>query len=326
MRLLSALVFLLPVPAIADSFSLHSKVSDVTVYAMGAKITRSTPFSIPAGQHDLIVQDLPTYLDFEYGRVHVDGARMGAMTMRDDYAPPRDETTSPEIKAAENRIEEIELQIESVKDKASEARLAAEAAQAQIGFLGQLGNSDDMAGAGLDMLRDMSRMIASEALAAQQSAHAARIESRRIERQLEDLQEDLEKAKQALASLIPEDEDRAYLAVSVVTEDAADGVMTVTYFSDEALWAPVYDMYLTRGSAASVDIERGAIVRQETGETWTDVKLTLSTVLPLSRTEPRTLYSQLRQIVKPEPQRVDLDEANYGNLALPVIETNDIVE
>jgi len=60
MRLLSALVFLLPVPAIADSFSLRSNVSEVTVYSMGAKITRKTPFSIPAGQHELIVQDLPS--------------------------------------------------------------------------------------------------------------------------------------------------------------------------------------------------------------------------------------------------------------------------
>jgi len=326
MRLLSALVFLLPVPAFADSFSLHSKVSDVTVYAMGTKITRATPFSIPAGQHDLILQDLPSYIEFQYVRVQVDGVRMGAMTIRNDYVPPREDTTSPDVQAAEDRIEAIEQQIEAVRDKATGTRLAAEAAAAQISFLGQIGNSNDMAGAGLDTLRDISRMIATEALAAQQSAHAARIEGRRIEGALEDLQEELEKAEQALAALVPEDEDRAYLVISVNADVAAEGTLSVTYFTSEAMWTPIYDMYLSRGSAASVNIERGALVRQETGETWKDVKLTLSTVMPLSQVEPSVLNPWQYQIVKPEPLRDSFQEGEAGRLAEPVLEAPVIVE
>lgn len=319
MRFLPALVFLLPVPALADSFSLQSKITAVTVYPTAAKITRHASFSIPAGQHDLILPDLPAAIDFEYVRVQVEGARMGALTMREDYVPPRDDTTSPEVQAAKDRIEEIELQIEAVKDKAAQARLVADAAQAQIGFLGQIGNSDDMAAVGLDTLRDLSRMIAQEALAAQQSAHAARIDARRIERMLQDLQGDLGDAEQVLIALVPEDEERAYLSVSVNADGVTEGKLTVTYFSEDAMWEPAYDIYLTRGSAASVIMERGAIVRQNTGETWHGVKLTMSTVQPLSQIEPSILFTKRHVVEEPEPPRPELFERDAGSLAEPVI-------
>jgi uncharacterized protein (TIGR02231 family) len=326
MRLLSALVFLLPVPALADSFTLQSKVTEVTVYPQAAKITRSTDFSLPAGRHSLILPNLPASADVESLRVEVEGVCMGAVTLRENYYPSYEDLKTPDVQAARDKVEAIELQIEAVKNEAAQVRLMADAAKAQIGFLGQIGTSDDMATAGVDTLRDLSRMIAAEALAASQSAHNAQVQARRIERQLDDLQEDLDIAENALNALIPDDGERTYLSVSVQAGQATKGTLRVTYYSGDAEWMPVYDMYLSRGDAASLRLERGVLVRQDTGENWQDVKLTLSTVLPTSEIEPSALYTRQRFTVKPEPPRPEPQYGAEGSLAEPVIEAPVIVE
>lgn len=319
MRFATLCLCLLPCSGFAESYTLHSQIRDVTVYPVGDKITRTAEFSIPAGQHLLILPDLPASINPEAIRIQVNGAKMGSTTFRESYVPPRDDTKSPEVFAAEDLIENIEQQIQDVEDRAAQARLSALAAEAQITFLGQIGASEQIGAAEIDTLRGISQMISQEALAARQSIHAARIEARLIERDLEALQEELGDAQQALFALVPEDQERAYLSVSVEANEATEGQLTLTYYSEEAFWVPVYDMYLTRGSAASLTIERGAIVRQNTGETWHDVNLTLSTVLPFSQIEPGVVYAQRRSIRNPESPRARLSQDEAGAYSEPVI-------
>lgn len=77
-----------------------------------------------------------------------------------------------------------------------------------------------------------------------------------VARSLKDLEDELERAKQAEAALVPEEEDRAMLAVAVSAEAAAEGMLTVTYNTDAAGWEPVYDLRLDRTSGA-LTLERG---------------------------------------------------------------------
>ena len=326
MRFATVCLCLIPSIGLAESYTLDSQIRDVTVYPTGNKITRIADFSIPAGRHVLILADLPTSIDPEAIRIQVEGAKLGTTTFRESYVPPRDDTKSPEVFAAEGVIETIEQKIRNVEDRAAQARLFAQAAEAQITFLGQIGASDQIGAAEIDTLRGISQMISQEALAARQSIHAARIEARLIERELEELQGELKDAKQALVALVPEDQERAYLSVSVEAGEATEGQMTLTYYSGDAVWAPVYDMFLTRGSAASLTIERGAIVQQNTGETWHDVNLTLSTVLPFSQIEPGVLYTQRRSIQNPQPPRARFSEDEAASYSEPVIAPAVIVE
>ncbi|WP_138934877.1 DUF4139 domain-containing protein [Roseovarius arcticus] len=287
-----------PTALMAEDIALTSRVSDVTLYPQGATIHREVPFTAPAGQHELILLDLPQDTDLQTVRVTVTGAQMGSVTTRRNAQPPRGERQSAAIKAAEAEVERREEALAMARSDIARLRLVVDAADAQVQFLSQLGQGDGIAAQDVSTLRDLAQMIGAQTLAAREAAHDAARKAEEAEKGLKDQIKALEEARQALAALVPEDEDRAMLAVSVTAEDQTSGTLDVTYQTWNAGWAPVYDMTLTRATGA-LDITRGAYLQQNTGENWQDVALTLSTVRPSGQTRPSEIGPLLRRIGPP---------------------------
>ncbi|MCA0870707.1 mucoidy inhibitor MuiA family protein [Seohaeicola saemankumensis] len=314
-------------PVLADEVELTSRVEAVTVFLEGGRVTRTAGFSVPAGTHDLIIRDIPDGALMETLAVRVDGATLLGVTHREDYVPPRDAAPDPRIEAAEAQIETIERRIEAVQDSAARARLAKEAAEIRIGFLTQLGRGEALAGAGADTLRALSEMVGEDAFEARQSALEAEIAARGIERQLEDLEEELERAKLALAALDREDEERLQVTLRISAEAATDGTVSLEYlpYPDWIRWQPAYELRLVRGAAAQLTVQRDALIYQETGENWTDVRMTLSTALPFVGVEPSYLHPKRRYIVPPAPPPSRKSGAD-ALMAEPVAEAPMVVE
>ena len=311
MRALPALLAVFPTLLWAEDIPLASDVNAVTLYPQGGRVERQAAFEIPTGQHDLILLDLPRNTDLSSVRVSVDGATLGAVTARRDYVPPRDETKSAEIEAAEARVERLEGELRDAKSDIRRIRLAQEAAEARVAFLSALGEGDGVAQMDVAALRDLSQMIGEETLAAKEAAHEATLRADAAERDLKDIREDLQKAREALAALVPQDTPRAMLAVSVSTPEPATGEVTLSYSVAQAAWSPVYDMRLERESGA-LGIERGAFISQSTGENWENVALTLSTVRPSEQTAPSQVHPWRRWI---EDEQKAKRAESYGSVS-----------
>lgn len=302
-----ALSFALPLvffaPALhAEEIALNSQVSAVTLYPQGATVTRQVPFSIPAGQHDLILADLPQTTPLAAIRVAVTGAQMGGVTTRNDYVPPRDTAESPALIAARAEVERLEDELRTARASVEDIALEADAARARIAFLAEIGQGDGVAALGVEALRDLSAMIGAETLAARRAAAEATRRAEAAERGLKDQIKALEDAQQALAALVPEDEARAMLAVAVASDQPATGTLSVTYSISDAGWQPLYDLHLTR-ETGKLRLERGAFVQQFTGENWRDVALTLSTLRPSAQSEPGQIWPWIPRIEDPEAPR-----------------------
>ena len=303
MRILPIILAIIPNIVMADDIALSSDVTAVTLYPSGATIIREVPFSAPAGQHDLILTDLPRDTPLETVRVSVTGATMGSVTVRNDFVPPRGGDTDAAIKAAEAKVEQLEQALRDGEAGVEAIRLEGKAAAARVAFLQKLGEGDGIEQLGVAALRDLVDMIGSETLAAVKAGQNARLRADAAERDLKDLREDLDQARQALNALVPEVEARAMLAVSVSGQQALEGVLSITYNIWGAEWQPIYDVKLDRASGA-LEIERGAFVSQSSGENWTDVALTLSTVRPSERTAPGEIGPWQRWIEDPaEPDK-----------------------
>ena len=311
MRALPALLAVFPTLLWAEDIPLASDVNAVTLYPQGGRVERQAAFEIPTGQHDLILLDLPRNTDLSSVRVSVDGATLGAVTARRDYVPPRDETKSAEIEAAEARVERLEGELRDAKNDIRRIRLAQEAAEARVAFLSALGEGDGVAQMDVAALRDLSQMIGEETLAAKEAAHEATLRADAAERDLKDIRDDLQNAREALAALVPQDTPRAMLAVSVSTPEPATGEVTLSYSVAQAAWSPVYDMRLERESGA-LGIERGAFISQSTGENWENVALTLSTVRPSEQTAPSQVHPWRRWI---EDEQKAKRAESYGSVS-----------
>ncbi len=288
MRVLCLCLLTFPLPLLAEDIVLSSDVTDVTVYPQGATVLRETTFDMPAGQHRLILNDLPRSTPLERIRVEVIGATMGNVTTRRDAVPPRDAPERPDIAAARAEVERLEEQLRIAGTAISAIGLEAEAAQARVRFLDRLGANEGMAQLDVAALRALSGMIGEETLAALQQAQEANLRAEAATRDLSDLKDALARAKEALAALQTETQSRASLTVDVSAETAGDGQIRVRYVTDAASWTPVYDLRLSRGDGA-LDLERGAFVAQATGEDWRDVAMTLSTVRPGGQVTPSEL-------------------------------------
>ncbi|WP_291733100.1 DUF4139 domain-containing protein [Leisingera sp. F5] len=318
--------------AAADTLSVSSRVSEVTLYPGLAEVTRRAAVTLPEGRHRLILQNVPKSALLETLQVEITGARRIATLLREDYVPPRD-AEDPEIEAAEARIRDLEAQVASVRDEAAGARAGVQAAEASIGFLQQLGGNEGLAQADASALSEIARMISQEAGKASQAAVEAEAGARRIELRLEALDEDLAAARAALAALTLEDRDRLYIAVDVEAEQTGEGVVMLSYFTaggGKIGWQPSYEMHLSTGDAVEVTLKRAVTLVQDTGENWQDVALTLSTAKPSGQGSPSALHPWLRRIETPEPPRAQksfgLDVAEMSAHSEPVIEPPVMVE
>jgi len=326
MRALSfALPFMLFAPALhAEEIALNSRVSAATLYPQGATVTRQVPFSIPAGQHDLILADLPQNTPLAAIRVAVTGAQMGGVTTRNDYVPPRDASELPALIAARAEVERLEEALRKARADVEDIVLEAEAARARIAFLAEIGQGDGVAALGVDALRDLSTMIGAETLAARRAATEATRRAEAAERGLKGRIEALEDAQRALAALVPEDKARAMLAVAVASDQPATGTLSVTYTINDAGWQPLYDLHLARDTG-ELRLERGAFVQQYTGENWRDVALTLSTLRPSAQSEPGQIWPWIPRIedpddIRPKSRQLERADGALMQMAEPVME------
>ena len=303
--LLTFLLATTALPALADTIAATSRITAVTVYPDGARLTREVNFVAPsAGEHDLLVTDLPA--DSQPGLMQLapgDGVTLGAFALRADRLPPREDPLTPDQTAAKAEVERLE-QAEITAVLALEGVQArVDASEAQVQFLSSFtGGLPD--GATPDTIRSMGAMIASETLAARQAALAARADLFPAQKALEDAHEALAKARAAYDALPSADMNYTALSVDLTAAQAGDHTVTITQYVGNASWRPFYGLNLTRDGGDALAFNRSVLVTQYTGEDWSGVDLTLSSSRPAEQAAPSTLWPELRYI---EPE-VELDE------------------
>lgn len=331
MRTLFALLILalptaLPTVAPADEFTLGSAPNAVTIYAQGARVTRSIAVVLPAGAHQITLPDLPQGLELDQLRLSVAGATLGVTSFRRDAVAPPPPRDTPDVIAARDAIKAATRALQVLEDRIATARLAARAAEAKAAFLADLGRNEGLP-ADTATLREMAQLVEDETLSAQQTALSAEQSARALNDNRESLDRDLKDAKAALAALTPPAEDAAQLTFAVTAQTAGQANITLTYYIDEAMWQPVYDVYLDDTATPRLTFQRGAMVRQASGENWNDITLKLSSLLPIAQTAPSQAVPIRRLLAdKAPPQLQKSDAISLSGFAEPMLEAPIVFE
>lgn len=129
---------------------------------------------------------------------------------------------------------------------------------------------------------------------------------RALNEQLEDARNELElrrrRLSEASASVRTQRARVTRAAVVTLSEGAADVELAVEYFVPGARWAPSYALRLDKGMTAGTLAMRAAVA-QDTGEDWSQVRLSLSTAALDRRTALPELKSLRIGRAQPAPQR-----------------------
>ncbi|MFT6452483.1 MAG: hypothetical protein ACJA06_001984, partial [Halocynthiibacter sp.] len=288
----------LPFSAFADDFVLNAPITAVEVYPQGAKVTREVPYNIPAGSHRLILPDLPAYIPASMINATLSNGGFSTEQVQTHSLPPIRLPESDEIKAARTELKAVEDAIIAFQlevDAATAEIEAGKALQAFAAGLGQ-GQGDPLTP---EALSDIAVIVAEKTAQAAKQIAAAQAKISAMERDAFDLENDEERARTKLESLVPDDESRTQFTGAINASGAISGVMTIEYYISSASWQPVYSVYLTRGDKPEMKIDRTIALTQDTGESWRDVDLMLTTRELDSAVDGQLPSPWLRRIMEP---------------------------
>jgi uncharacterized protein (TIGR02231 family) len=280
MRRLLVLSFIAaaPLPVLAADIPATSRVDAVTVFPSGAEITRVAKVKLEKGSHTVVLSDIPA--DAVASSIRVEGLatgklEIGSVDSRRLMVPSTDEA----LAASERR--RIEDEIEILRDQRSSAEAQFQASETQkvlIGNLSQLPTRPAPA-QGAERGEDWNQVlttIATGSLEAHRNGLDAQVRMRALDRQIADLEK-------KLAALSPAEQERTEVKVHAEALAPLDADLVVRYQIPSASWTPLYDARLSTGdktASPQLSLIRRAEIRQNSGETWDNVALTLSTTRP----------------------------------------------
>jgi uncharacterized protein (TIGR02231 family) len=281
MRLLAAAVLSMALAQSAEAAEVEavSRIDAVTVFPAGAEVTRIAKIKIEKGEHTLVFQDLPAAAVQSSIRVEGNSTgklEIGSVDTRRLFVP------RAESQAAESERKKIEDEIEALRDEKSTLEAQVQGAETQKSLIANLTQlptrPPSPAGSG-ERGEDwpaILALIASASAEAQRAALDAHVKIREVDRRIEDLEK-------KLSSLAPAREERIEVKVFVASQAEVEADLVLRYQVSHASWTPLYDVRLATGSktvAPKLDLTRRAAITQNTGESWDDVALTLSTTRP----------------------------------------------
>ncbi len=249
-----------------------SRISAVTVYLDRAVVTRTATVELAAGAAEVVFANLPERLQEQ--SLQVSGRGTAQATILDVSAKRTftDFTPNERVKALEDQLKELLKQTRGLDDRGG--LLSAQAA-----------TLDRMEGAlfappAKDVPRpDLQQFTASLTYLSEQKAKIT-AERATLDEQRAELQNKVNTVQQQLNQLRGAG-GKAYKTITVRVAAASAGNLDValSYTVPGASWAPNYDARVLGGERA-VQLGYFGLVRQNTGEDWKDVALTLSTARP----------------------------------------------
>lgn len=251
----------------AATLDAASRVSDVTLYPDAAIVKRQVTLDVPAGEHEILLADLPATLD--PASLRIEGSAAERVVIGNVEFRVRADVPEADKSEAQRKIKALKAERDRVLDRVD----AAEGRKAMIQRLAQGGEGKD---AKLDLEQWMKAvdLVGKGLQGVNDELRTLRIDIERLDAEIAAIEAPVDRMRP------PVSRDAKRLAAIAVEAGAATKLsLTISYRVAAAGWRPIYDARLdTRGTSPTLDLTRRAMIRQNSGEDWQEAKLTLSTL------------------------------------------------
>ncbi|MFA6601064.1 MAG: mucoidy inhibitor MuiA family protein [Candidatus Omnitrophota bacterium] len=261
-------------PAHAETLKADSKISEVTVFQDRALVTRTAELKLAPGEHAVEFDGLPGTL--EEGSVSVRGKGTAAVVL---FGARPATVQSKELQSP--KAQEIEAQIKKLEEQKQTLQFRKDALEKKADFLGSVkAATADQIGKDIMTKQPSVQDIAAIADYMETGFSDVFVKMQQIETEMRKLDEDLDRLRRELYEL-NNFSNRAKKTVWIDLEAKTAGSFTLelSYRVGGASWEPLYEAR-TKSEGAEVDFSVFAMVRQQTGENWDNVRLSLSTARP----------------------------------------------
>jgi len=269
--LLCTLLLLPGVGAARDIQPADNHIDSVTVFLDRAEVTRRLSLELPAGEHTILIPNLPAQLFEASLRASGSGSaglRIATVETRRVYGE----------QVAAEKERQLREQLQSLKDDKEQLSGRAKALDTQAKFIEQLATLPS------EQDKNGNRLFTPEkwptAWQAIGKGMADTNHSRvALQQQQRQLDEKVRKIEQELRQIQTGRRDSLTAAIQVEADKAGKAVFELSYQLGGASWSPLYDASLDTENS-KLALTQAAQVHQSTGEDWSGAQLTVSTARP----------------------------------------------
>lgn len=263
------------VAAIAAPATADSRITAATVYADRAVISRHATLEIAAGETEVVFTNLPTQLLDNSVQVSARGIPATLLDVGTRVTHVEN-TADPRVKSLEDELAQLNRQSAALQDEVA-------VLDQQRAYLNKIENATTQHPA-QDSTAPRPSVEEWQKLMTFSAGNAQRLANQR--RELDQQQEELDRKISATQAQLNELRGRqpARRAIKTVTArfsatQAGKLDITLDYALTGAAWNPAYDARL-RTEERAVELTYFGVVRNRTGEDWSNIDLTLSTARP----------------------------------------------
>lgn len=285
-----------------------TEINQVTVFTNGAIIQRSATVSIPAGYSELKFENLPASIDLASISVTATGDFIILNVAHQlDYLGPDRKTG--EMIALEDSLEKLQ----AIFDGNSNQIAALQEEQNVLLSNKNVGGTNT--GVKLEDLKSISTYVSNRILEIRNKMGSINSKNTGLKKQID-------RINQQLAQLnATRNEPFSTIRVSVSANAKTSGNFKVSYFVGNVSWTPQYDIRV-KSADSPVELLYKAMVTQNTGEDWNQVKVRLSTGNPSAGSDKPTLNPwylnfQPQVMIKSEQRKNDDRKDKESMLAMP---------
>ena len=295
-----------------EASQVTSKITEVTVYADRARITRAATIEVGPGTLRFAFPKLPGWIDEGSVRVSLSPATAGEVVdvqvEKTFLARPDDE----EIRKAEAAVTETGDELAGLDDEAAVLEAESKQVESIRAFsLDKLPRDTAVREVKVEEYGGMVKFVGNTMLEIAKTR-------RELDRKRRDLQPELRARQQRLADLRQRAQlEQRTVIVTVKGAQATPAGLALNYMTPGTTWEPVHELRAAAdgGSAALASY---AIVSQTTGEDWDGAKVTFSTQRPNATARIPELEAMLvgggpslARVLAPEGDTFQMAQANF---------------
>lgn len=267
----------------AAQINADSSIKAVTVYPGSAKITRVTKIKLTTGDNNITIRNLPLGLNESSLRVSGEGEgsiSLGSVELSKDI---QQDVVQQQEKDIRDKIEELQENRLVIEDSISRNR-------AQLDYIRKMVIGNNLASQRKD--ESLSGSYTNLPLDQWQQAwqtlgdatNKVQEAIRQSKKSLKDSNKLLNKLNRELQQVATNQKETRVAKLQIDAEKATELTLSLSYQITGARWEPVYDADLDT-ETGDIKLKTLAQISQRTGEDWSGVDVTLSTLRPSAGTQ-----------------------------------------
>lgn len=296
------------------SFSIFAEnrstpvIKSVTVYRSGAKVTSVGKVAVPAGRSEVVFENLSPYFNSQSLQVKLGGGTtLNAAVFQMKTPAPAAE--SPRAQVIRDSIVSLNDLIYSLQQETEVYNQELSLVTKTAGQIGTVPAGQQTPKLTVTELREMADFYRQRMLDLKKQLHRVSIEDRRIRQRIALISEELQRLYPNAANQTGE------IVLKIDSPTAQTIEISCVYLVQNAGWTPLYDLR-SEGLDQPLKLVYKANVVNNTGFDWKNVKITLSSAMPLVNNDRPILHPVFVDFrpVAYYPNQIQMNDAKRANV------------